>query len=558
MVAEHGCSTRSNRDIRNEFAELIPEWLNLIMAAVFISRENLQQNKILRVIKKNLAKKCLATLAEMAELKDDCTGSFEQFGKCLKHETHEDSTVGAKIAELLRLNDSAPEDEQLDLKEYVDCTKGELNDETIDITVVRQSRVPTIQPVQKTVEVPQVQFLDRMIDVPIEETKILQRTTERVMDIPVPQVAEESIEMFNVLSQDHVQQRNVERTIEETIDVPVTRVMEKTIEGVKQIPQVQKTVEVPQIQFIDEAVDVPVVMRRQVPVVQKMQKTVEASQVQSTDEVMNALVTMQRHVPAVQVAQKSIASPAENHHLTQGAENYRDEDRVDKVKTKAKSGLENHCTAMRNTSIVKEMRSKFEVGHTKVTEENVHGRNRSDKDRRIKRQGFEATRHPPAIRSVQKTVEVPRVQYIDKVADIPVDMQGQVFTIQAAQDIDEVEGVPALTQSEVPNIPDDDEDWLEQESKKRKLPMPADAVSENRADESDFDRFGDLVLPSRGGRTLFVNIASGDEAEDEPEKQQEMTLSLVQGGESMLVDETDARSPGREMVQAIYAEWSQE
>ena len=26
----------------------------------------------------------------------------------------------------------------------------------------------------------------------------------------------------------------------------------------------------------------------------------------------------------------------------------------------------------------------------------------------------------------------------------------------------------------------------------------------------------------------------------------------------MLVDETDARSPGREMFQTIYAEWSQE
>ena len=66
---------------------------------------------------------------------------------------------------------------------------------------------------------------------------------------------------------------------------------------------------------------------------------------------------------------------------------------------------------------------------------------------------------------------------------------------------------PAFTQSEVPNITDDDEDWLEQESKKRKLPMPADAVSESRADESDFDRFDDLVLPSPERKTVFVNIA---------------------------------------------------
>ena len=103
-----------------------------------------------------------------------------------------------------------------------------------------------------------------------------------------------------------------------------------------------------------------------------------------------------------------------------------------------------------------------------------------------------------------------------------------------------------------------DEDRLEQGSKKRKLPVPAEAVSESRADESDFDRFDDLVLPSPEGKTIFLSIASGDEAEDGPDKEQEITRSLVQGRESMLVDETDARSPGREMVQAIYAEWSQE
>ena len=125
--------------------------------------------------------------------------------------------------------------------------------------------------------------------------------------------------------------------------------------------------------------------------------------------------------------------------------------------------------------------------------------------------------------------------------------------------------VPAHTQNEVPTIPDDpcldetaDEDRLKQESKQRKLPMPAEAGFECRADESDFDRFDDLVLPSPEGKTIFMSIASGNEAEDGPEKEQEMTRSLVKGRESMLVDERDARSPGREMVQVIYAEWSQE
>ena len=159
------------------------------------------------------------------------------------------------------------------------------------------------------------------------------------------------------------------------------------------------------------------------------------------------------------------------------------------------------------------------------------------------------------------------MQHIDKAADIPVDVQGQVSTVQASQHdtqhSDEV--VPTLMESEIPSTSDADdpclneaadEDDVEHENKKRKFPAEADF--ERLADESDFDRFDELVLPSLEEKTLHENIASGDEAQDGPEKEQEMTRSLVQGGEFMLMDETNVQGPDHKMIQEMHAEWAQE
>merc|ERR1712023_100331 len=82
-----------------------------------------QQNKILRVIKKNLVKKCLEMFSEIAERKDDYKKFYEQFSKNIKLGIHEDSTNRMKIAELMRYHTSKSGDEQISLKEYVDRMK---------------------------------------------------------------------------------------------------------------------------------------------------------------------------------------------------------------------------------------------------------------------------------------------------------------------------------------------------------------------------------------------------------------------------------------------------
>ena len=66
-------------------------------------------DEILRVIKENHAEKYLEIFTENAEKNDDHKKFYEQFGECLNFGNHENSTIGAKIAELLRLNASTSE-----------------------------------------------------------------------------------------------------------------------------------------------------------------------------------------------------------------------------------------------------------------------------------------------------------------------------------------------------------------------------------------------------------------------------------------------------------------
>merc|ERR1712153_265113 len=130
--------------VAEKFEELLPKYLGFVRGVVDsddlplnVSREQLQQNKIMKVISKKLVRKVLELMKKLSKKKDEKKEDaeekkdmkdeestwakfYKEFNKNLKMGCYGDDSNRSKISKLLRFVSTKSEDKDISLDKYLD------------------------------------------------------------------------------------------------------------------------------------------------------------------------------------------------------------------------------------------------------------------------------------------------------------------------------------------------------------------------------------------------------------------------------------------------------
>jgi molecular chaperone HtpG len=116
--------------ISDDSSELVPDYMKFITGVVDsddlplnISRETLQQNKIMKIFKKNIVKKCIDLIGKISEDEEKYKTFYEQFSKNIKLGVHEDSANRPKLASFLRFETTKSQGKMISLDQYIENMK---------------------------------------------------------------------------------------------------------------------------------------------------------------------------------------------------------------------------------------------------------------------------------------------------------------------------------------------------------------------------------------------------------------------------------------------------
>ncbi|PZT48601.1 molecular chaperone HtpG [Helicobacter valdiviensis] len=116
--------------ITDDDKELLPSYLRFVRGIIDsedlplnVSREILQQNKILATIKSASTKKILSEIESLQKDEEKYIKFYKEFGRCLKEGVYSDFENKEKLLEFLRFSSSKSEDKEISFKTYKERMK---------------------------------------------------------------------------------------------------------------------------------------------------------------------------------------------------------------------------------------------------------------------------------------------------------------------------------------------------------------------------------------------------------------------------------------------------